>query len=442
MINKTYIEKLFTLWREQIPSKDFSLNFIGEESEFYRLNDSSLRQGTLVNQAELLIIKNEGRSEKNVSIQLTGDEAIDFQNLEQVFSLHFGLDLSFSREELGNGPSDDSEQQTSHVTENKNVPKSKITSVLEEINPDSKIVGLLTTGKIFRAHIGADDTEFKWFEVDRADVDYSIFSKQASVKEIYSSEHLESMILNQTIEKNLKGIQLLSKEKKNLNPGKLPVYLAPSAVNEVLGMFNWHGVQGSAMAEKQSVFMDLYLRSKKLSPLFNLRENFDLKLSPRFNTSGEISENIVEIIKKGQLISPLVSSTTHKKYGLTPNAANKNEGIRSGEVLGGTKSEDELISSLREGVYLSNLHYLNWSNKKTASITGMTRYGCYYVSAQGEISPINDMRFNVSLYDIFGDDLVDLSKERTTFCEAGTYGQRELGGMCVPGMLTQMTFTL
>ena len=134
--------------------------------------------------------------------------------------------------------------------------------------------------------------------------------------------------------------------------------------------------------------------------------------------------------------------TTHKKYGLKSNAANKNESIRSGEILSGSKSEDELISSLREGVYLSNLHYLNWSNKKTACITGMTRYGCYYINSDGEIFPINDMRFNVSLYDIFGDDLVDLSSERMTFCEAGTYDRRELGGMCVPGMLTKMTFTL
>ena len=117
------------------------------------------------------------------------------------------------------------------------------------------------------------------------------------MKEFYSSEHLDSSILNKTIDKNLKGIKLLSKEKKTLTPGKIPVYLAPSAVNEILGMFNWHGIQGSAMAEKQSVFMDLYLKSKKLSPLFNLRENFDLKLSPRFNTNGEISDSIIEIIK-------------------------------------------------------------------------------------------------------------------------------------------------
>ena len=87
-----------------------------------------------------------------------------------------------------------------------------------------------------------------------------------------------------------------------------------------MGMFNWHGVQGSAMAEKQSALMDLYLKTKKLSPKFNLRENFDLKLSPRFNTSGEISESTIDIIKDGLLISPLVSSTTHKKYGLKSNA--------------------------------------------------------------------------------------------------------------------------
>ena len=70
--------------------------------------------------------------------------------------------------------------------------------------------------------------------------------------------------LNQTIEANLQGIKLLSREKKTLAPGKIPVYLAPSAVNEIMGMFNWHGVQGSAIAEKQSALMDLYLKTKKV----------------------------------------------------------------------------------------------------------------------------------------------------------------------------------
>ena len=66
-IDKAYIEKLFELWGEQNLAKEYSLNFIGEDSEFFRLNDSSLRQATFINQAELLIIKNEGKSEKNVS---------------------------------------------------------------------------------------------------------------------------------------------------------------------------------------------------------------------------------------------------------------------------------------------------------------------------------------------------------------------------------------
>ena len=66
--------------------------------------------------------------------------------------------------------------------------------------------------------------------------------------------------------------------------------------------------------------------------------------------------------------------------------------------MGGDRSEQELITELSPGLYISDLHYLNWSNKKNASITGMTRYGCYFVDENGHRSPIKDMRFNMSLY--------------------------------------------
>ena len=181
-IDKAYIEKLFELWGEQNLAKEYSLNFIGEDSEFFRLNDSSLRQATFINQAELLIIKNEGKSEKNVSIQLTGDETIDCKNINQIFSLYFGLNLNLKVKESGHKRSKDEDSST--------LSKSEMPSVLEEIKSNSKIVGLLTTGKIFSAHIGAEDKKFNWFEVDRTDVDYSIFSEQASIK-FYSSEYMD-----------------------------------------------------------------------------------------------------------------------------------------------------------------------------------------------------------------------------------------------------------
>ena len=165
-------------------------------------------------------------------------------------------------------------------------------------------------------------------------------------------------------------------------------------------------------------------------------------LSPIFNSEGKDSERIVDLISDGKLVQPLVSSVTAKKYGLSSNNADLSETLRSSEILTGEKSETELIEKLSPGLYISDLHYLNWSNRKNASITGMTRYGCYYVDESGNKSPIKDMRFNMSLYDIFGQWLMEVSKEAKVFSNSHTYDSRHLGGAEVPGIYSKINFTL
>jgi len=52
------------------------------------------------------------------------------------------------------------------------------------------------------------------------------------------------------------------------------------------------------------------------------------------------------------------------------------------------------------------------------------------------------MRFNMSLYDVFGAWLTELSLESKIFSDAHTYGSRSLGGAKVPGVLSSINFTL
>jgi predicted Zn-dependent protease len=81
------------------------------------------------------------------------------------------------------------------------------------------------------------------------------------------------------------------------------------------------------------------------------------------------------------------------------------------------------------------LHYLNWSDPQTARLTGMTRYACFRVES-GEIAePIRDLRFDESLYRMFGSSLEALTRDSRLFPSTDTYGQRALGGCQVPGAL-------
>ena len=73
----------------------------------------------------------------------------------------------------------------------------------------------------------------------------------------------------------------------------------------------------------------------------------------------------------------------------------------------------------------------------------MTRFACFWVEDGRIVSPIKDMRFDESIYHLFGDKLLGLTRQRSLIPETGSYYQRALGGALLPGLLVKdFTFTL
>lgn len=188
---------------------------------------------------------------------------------------------------------------------------------------------------------------------------------------------------------------------------------------------------------------DLWEKKKKLSPKFTLKEDFSLGMSPRFHDSGEVSPMELTIIENGELKNFLTSTRTANEYKLESNFAADHEGMRSPVVSTGGLAHDDILKELGTGLYLSDLHYLNWSDRETARLTGMTRYACFWVE-NGEIaSPIQDLRFDESFYSLFGDALVDLTNYSEVMPSTGSYFQRDVGATKAPGiLLSEFKFTL
>jgi predicted Zn-dependent protease len=81
------------------------------------------------------------------------------------------------------------------------------------------------------------------------------------------------------------------------------------------------------------------------------------------------------------------------------------------------------------------LHYLNWSDRPNGRVTGMTRYACFWVEDGAIVAPIENLRFDDSIYRCFGEQLVALTDTAVVIPEVGTYDHRSLGGMWVPGAI-------
>ncbi len=73
----------------------------------------------------------------------------------------------------------------------------------------------------------------------------------------------------------------------------------------------------------------------------------------------------------------------------------------------------------------------------------MTRYACFWIERGEIVAPIRDLRFDESLYRMFGAELEAVTTSPVVMMETETYGQRSLGGSQVPGMLVRdFRFTL
>ena len=93
---------------------------------------------------------------------------------------------------------------------------------------------------------------------------------------------------------------------------------------------------------------------------------------------------------------------------------------------------------------MSNLWYLNYSDRNAARITGMTRFATFWVEDGEIVAPLNVMRFDDSVFDLFGDRLEALGARAPVSLNNSTYFERSTGSTTTaPGMLLSgFTFTL
>jgi len=65
----------------------------------------------------------------------------------------------------------------------------------------------------------------------------------------------------------------------------------------------------------------------------------------------------------------------------------------------------------------------------------MTRYACFWVENGEIIAPINVMRFDETIYNILGAQLVDLTAEREYMFNPSSYDFRSNASANLPGAL-------
>ena len=437
------------LFSELQAGEELSLNLSAEQQDYVRFNNSKVRQATSVWQNHLTLSLQHAGRKMACSVDLSGNQQ---DNLHMLFSL-----LHHARQEVRVLPEDpylaplQNHGQSANDSRGQVPSTDEIIACIAQHTAGTDFTGLFAAGPQLRAVRNSAGLDH-WFATESFFLDYSLYTKNAAgaakaLKNLYADRVWDQQHFLQTLAQNQQHLALLQQPSLSIAPGNYRVYLAPAAVADLLNMFSWGAVSFKAWKNGACALHELVSGAKCLSEKFNLLENFHLALTPLFNSLGELPPTELNIITQGKLQNLLISTPSAKEYHVAANAADpggwSGEYLRSPELAPGELPESQVLAQLGTGLYISNLHYLNWSDLQAARITGMTRYACFRVENGEIIAPITDLRFDDSLYHIFGSALVALTQESYVMPAVDTYQIRSLGGCKTPGALVDsLLFTL
>jgi predicted Zn-dependent protease len=431
----TFNQLLDALLPQLHDDEAIKVSLVAESSQFTRFNQAKVRQtGSVENGTLTLTLLANGRSATQL-FTFTGTKETDWPRLMAA--------LRTLRDELSQLPEDpylvlpEGHAQSRDVYTGDLLAVDAVAPSLMPPLADLDAAGLYAGGLSIRAY--ADSAgQRHWFETNTFTLDYSLFTEAGrAVKGTYAGRTWDQQALTDNLATSRELLGRLQQSPKKVDRGQYRTYFAPAAVAELVGMLSWGGIGEASIRRGGSALGPLQRHDKTLSNKLFLTEDFTQGQVPRFNQFGELAPQTMPLIQAGQLVNTLVSARTAKEYHIPSTFAEGGEFLRSPALASGQLADHDILTALHTGLYVSNLHYLNWSDRPNGRITGMTRYACFWVE-QGEIvAPIEDLRFDESLYNFWGENLVDFTQTSDFVPEVGSYGYRDLGGTLVPGMLVE-----
>ncbi|WP_295443577.1 metallopeptidase TldD-related protein [uncultured Thiodictyon sp.] len=403
----------------------------GESSDFVRLNHNRIRQAGAVRAAALGLNLIDGERQAEASCDLSGDPEADLARARQL--------LGRLRERIVHVPEDPYlnyclEASTSERLVGEDPPDARA-AVSELISAATglDLVGIWASGEIAEG-LASSIGHRHWHRSRSFNLDFSGYLEaDKAVKASYSGLNWESAVLARKLDELRQGLEVMARPARVIAPGSYRAYLAPSAVAELMNMLAWGGFDLKSHRTRQTPLLKLVLGERVFDPRVTIREEQDRGLAAGFTGDGFIKPDRVTLIEAGRFGRCLVDARDAKEYGEPVNAAGgspESVGLDPGELPAA-----EVLARLDTGLWIGNLWYCNWSDPNDCRVTGMTRFGTWWVEQGVIAAPVKVMRFDDSLYYLLGDRLEGLTYERELLMDAGTYEGRSTESALLPGVL-------
>ncbi|WP_296899505.1 metallopeptidase TldD-related protein [Thiohalocapsa sp.] len=403
----------------------------GERSEFVRLNQNRVRQAGSVNAADLGLTLIRHGHQVEGSCPLGGDNEVDLARAQVL--------LRRLRERIAHVPEDpylqySTEPASSERCIDADLPSSEeAIGTLTDLADGLDLVGIWAAGGVMEG-LASSLGHRHWHESRSFNLDWSCYlDRDKAVKASYSGFDWQPDVLAHKVNQQRAELSVLGHPERRIEPGRYRAYLAPAALAELMDLLAWGGFGLRDHRTQQTPLLRLATGETQLSPLLTVIEEHRRGLAPAFTGEGFVKPDQVSLIEEGWYQDCLADARSAKEYDTVVNAAA--EYPESLAIAPGDLATADALRQLDTGILIGNLWYCNWSDRNACRMTGMTRFGTFWVEHGEPVAPLAVMRFDDSLYHLLGDRLEGLTRERELLLSAETYDGRSTDSALMPGAL-------
>lgn len=439
---QTYFNELSSWANHQLEGDEvLTLYLAAEDSNFVRFNRNLVRQAGSVQQRSLSVDLIEGARHATGSVQLSQDPAMDRAQLGNL--------LRSLREQRRVVPEDPylavstDGASIEEITVPDGPGSDEVIDEIQIVSEGKDLVGIYADGSLYHG-FASSLGQRNWYQTSTFNFDWSFYlHADKAVKNAYAGQRWDGHVFRTKVEVASQQLGVLGRTPIDLAPGGYRTYLTPSAMEELMTWLSYYSFGLKAYRTRQTPLLKLATGDEALHPSVHLTEDTAGGTGPNFQEQGFLRPDRVKLIGDGHLTDHLVSPRSAREYGVETNGASTSESPESLALAPGTLSTDRVLEELGTGLHIGNLWYLNYSDRAGCRTTGMTRFATFWVEGGEIVAPVNVMRFDDTVYNILGRNLVGLSDRADTILDPSTYVARSSSSLTLPGALVEdLRFTL
>ncbi len=212
----------------------------------------------------------------------------------------------------------------------------------------------------------------------------------------------------------------------DVDPGEYEVILAPRCVAE-FAQYLSYGMNARSVDSHNS-FFEGKLNEQLFPANFNITDDptDPQMIRMDYSDQGHIYRPL-KLIENGHFRAFMCGQYYHHKLGL-PKNGNTGKCLK---IDPGTAKLEDMIKSVKKGLYISSLHYMNFINARATSLTGLTRDGTFLIEDGKITKVVNNLRFTERISRIF-ENIIDFEDTAYTIPFSGNYGEFSVSSAKAP----------